>query len=101
MRARSTQALSDGELFFTIKNGVRLTGMPAWGAAGDSDSDSWKLIYFIRHLPQMTPQEAEDMKKLNPQSPMEKMEEQEEEQFLEGAKPHSQSNSQNRKGGKK
>jgi mono/diheme cytochrome c family protein len=85
MRAARTQALTDGELYYTIKNGVRLTGMPAWGEAGDQDEDSWKLVHFIRHLPKMTPQEMEDMKKLNPQSPMEMMEDNEEEQFLEGS----------------
>lgn len=92
MRLPDTQKLTDGELYYTIKNGIRLTGMPAWGAPGDADEDSWKLVYFIRHLPQMTAQEADEMKKLNPQSPMEKMEEQEEERFLEGgtpAPPHS------------
>lgn len=31
MRAGPTQELSDGELFSIIENGVRLTGMPAWG----------------------------------------------------------------------
>lgn len=85
MRAARTQALSDGELYYTIKNGVRLTGMPAWGEAGDQDEDSWKLVYFIRHLPKMTPQEMEDMKKLNPQSPMEMKEDKAEQQFLEGS----------------
>lgn len=31
MRADATQSLTDGELFSLIENGVRLTGMPAWG----------------------------------------------------------------------
>ena len=34
MRTAATQQLSDGELFYIIENGVRLTGMPAWGGAG-------------------------------------------------------------------
>jgi mono/diheme cytochrome c family protein len=102
MRLADTQKLTDGEIYYTIKNGIRLTGMPAWGAPGDADDDSWKLVYFIRHLPKMTAQEAEDMKKLNPQSPMEKMEEQEEEQFLEGGTPPPQNRMQhNNKGEKK
>jgi cytochrome c len=101
MRLPDTQKLTDGELYYTIKNGIRLTGMPAWGAPGDADEDSWKLVYFIRHLPKMTAQEAEDMKKLNPQSPMEKMEEQEEEQFLEGGTPPPQSRMQHTNKGEK
>lgn len=84
MRASSTQSLSDGELYFTINRGIRLTGMPAWGEPGDDDEDSWKLVYFIRHLPKVTAQEAEAMRKLNPESCMERDEERQEEEFLEG-----------------
>jgi len=82
MREQSTQRLSDGEMFFIIKEGVRLTGMPAWGdAAGRDDQETWKLVHFIRHLPSITPQELEEMKHLNPVS----HEEAEEKAFLEGA----------------
>ena len=85
MRRDRTQKLTDGELFSIIKNGVRLTGMPAWGdAAGHDDADNWKLVHFIRHLPKITPQELEEMKSMNPTSPMEMKEEKEEEKFLEG-----------------
>jgi len=91
MRSERTQDLTDGELFSIIKNGVRLTGMPAWGdPAGHDDTDNWKLVHFIRHLPKITPQELEEMKSMNPVSPMEIKEKKEEEQFLEGgqAPPH-------------
>jgi mono/diheme cytochrome c family protein len=84
MRASPTQSLSDGELYFTINRGIRLTGMPAWGRPGDDDEDSWKLVYFIRHLPKMTVQEAEAMRKLNPESCMEREEDRQEQEFLEG-----------------
>lgn len=84
LRAPDTQHMSDGEIYWTIKNGVRLSGMPAFGDPGDDDLDSWKLVCFIRHLPKMTAQESEEMKKLNPKTPMEMMEEQQEEQFLNG-----------------
>jgi mono/diheme cytochrome c family protein len=82
MRQRETQAKTDGELYYTIENGIRLSGMPAWGSGGFNDEDTWKLVYFIRHLPKVTAQEVEAMKKLNPRSPMELMEEQQEEEFL-------------------
>jgi len=82
MRQRETQAKTDGELYYTIENGIRLSGMLAWGSGGLNDEDTWKLVYFIRHLPRMTAQEVEVMKKLNPRSPMEIMEEQQEEEFL-------------------
>jgi hypothetical protein len=39
MRLPDTQNLTDGELYYTIHNGIRLTGIPAWGAeAKDEDS---------------------------------------------------------------
>jgi len=85
MREANTQSLSDGELFYIIHNGVRLTGMPAWGdSPPEDDQDSWKLVHFIRHLPKISPEELEEMKNLNPQSPHEKEEEEAEEKFLQG-----------------
>ena len=83
MRAEATQRLSDGELYYLIHNGIRWTGMPAWGDP-DSDSDSWKLVLFIRHLPQLTPAEIHDMERFNPKSVAEQEEEKEEEDFLNG-----------------
>lgn len=70
LRHNDIQSMSDGELFFTIHNGIRFTAMPAWGE-GDVNKDigSWKLVHFIRHLPQLTPAELERMKSLNPKPP--------------------------------
>jgi len=85
MRAPLTQDLSDGELFSIIENGVRLTGMPAWGGgAHGSEEDSWKLVHFIRHLPHLTTEEKLEMEKLNPKGPEDRKEEEEEEKFLKG-----------------
>jgi mono/diheme cytochrome c family protein len=90
MRQKDTQKMSDGELYYTIKNGVRLSGMPAFGDPGDDDLDSWKLVSFIRHLPQLTSAEETEMQNLNPKSPDEIQEERDEEDFLKGdAKPAS------------
>ena len=93
MRQAETQEMTDGDLFFIIQNGIRMTGMPAWGggsgAAGHHDEeDSWKLVRFIRHLPQITPDEERQMQGLNPKSPDEIEEEQEEKAFLNGEEPH-------------
>lgn len=85
MWGKETQSLSDGEIFYTIKNGVRLTGMPAWGKdTPEDDQASWHLVSFIRHLPLITPKELEEMKTMNPISPMELKEREEEAQFLGG-----------------
>ena len=86
MRQPDTQNLTDGELFYIIQNGIRLTGMPSWGSGTSHDEqDSWKLVRFIRHLPKLTGDEERDMKELNPKSPDELKEEQEEREFLNGS----------------
>ena len=85
MRVARTQSLTDGEIFAIIQDGVRLTGMPAWGdAAGHDDAENWKLVAFIRHLPRITPEEIEEMKRMNPVTPMEMDEDRQEKAFLEG-----------------
>jgi mono/diheme cytochrome c family protein len=86
MRLPQTQNLTDGELYYTIHNGIRLTGMPAWGT-DEKDEDSWKLVWFIRHLPQLTPAEEREMEALNPKGPGERQEELEEKQFLNEGQP--------------
>jgi mono/diheme cytochrome c family protein len=84
MRKDRTQRLTDGELFYIIENGIRLTGMPAWGGSEAGELDSWKLVHFIRHLPVLSATEITEMEKLNPKSPEELEEEKQEEQFLNG-----------------
>jgi mono/diheme cytochrome c family protein len=89
MRQSETQNLADGQIYFIIHNGIRLTGMPAWGSPG-KDDDSWKLVLFIRHLPQMTPQEMKEMEQFNPKSAAERSEEEDEQRFLnEGKAPET------------
>lgn len=87
MRMEPTQRQSDGALYYTIKNGIRLSGMPAFGQAGDDDADSWKLVCFVRHLPRMTEDEERQMRALNPKTPDEIEEERQEDEFLNGATP--------------
>ncbi len=86
MRLPATQNLTDGEIYYIIRNGVRMTGMPAWGDLGTAqDDDSWQLVLFIRHLPHMTPEEAKDMEKLNPISQFKE----EDEEQQDASKPKS------------
>lgn len=83
LRASEAQNKTDGELFYTIENGVRLSGMPAFGGErGVDDALTWRLVLFIRHLPELTPEEAKDMERFNPKSEMDREEELQEEQFL-------------------
>lgn len=86
LRLPETQKLSDGELFWIIENGVRFTGMPAFSNAG-MQNDSWKLVRFIRHFPQLTTDERVEMERYNPKGPEDRLEEQQEDDFLNGATP--------------
>lgn len=87
MTLTATQSLSDGEIFFSIHNGIRLSGMPAWGDGSPADDrESWGLVHFIRHLPEIQPEELEEMEALNPRSRKEFEEEEEMREFLEGGK---------------
>lgn len=88
MTLPATQQLSDGEIFAIIENGIRMTGMPGWGAGtAESAYGSWTLVHFTRHLPKLTPAELEEMKLLNPMTPAQHRQLQEELEFLEGGDP--------------
>jgi len=70
MRADATQSMSDGELFYVIEQGIPFTGMPAWGTGtAMGEHSSWDLVSFIRHLPELSQEEIEEMEAMNPRSP--------------------------------
>jgi mono/diheme cytochrome c family protein len=48
--------MSDGELFWVISNGIRMTGMPAFSPSHEED-EIWKLTAFVRHLGELTDDE--------------------------------------------
>jgi mono/diheme cytochrome c family protein len=39
------------EIFWVIKNGIRMTGMPGFGAIGTADSEIWAITAFVKKLP--------------------------------------------------
>ena len=95
LRAEHTQKLSDGELFWIIENGVRFTGMPAFGGGErQNPADSWKLVRFIRHLPALTAEERTEMERYNPKGPEDREEEQKEDDFLKGDAPQPKSDTE-------
>lgn len=59
LRSHDTQGMSDGELYYTISNGIRWSGMPAFGSPGDKDENVWKIVAYVRHLPKLTTSEQE------------------------------------------
>jgi mono/diheme cytochrome c family protein len=53
LKARTADA---AQLFWTIKHGLKMTGMPAWEFRLN-ESDIWMLVAFINRLPTLTPDE--------------------------------------------
>ena len=91
MRLPRTQQLSDGELFYIIENGVMLTGMPGWSTGTpEGERSTWQLVHFIRRLSSLTPEDLQQMERLNPRSRADIEEEMRVEQFLEGGAPPPQ-----------
>jgi mono/diheme cytochrome c family protein len=88
MRQSATQNMTDGELFYIIEHGVKLTGMPAWGTGTpEGELQSWHLVQFIRRLPTISDAELAEMEEMNPRGPAEWREREEERRFLSGEMP--------------
>jgi predicted CXXCH cytochrome family protein len=51
-------SLSDGEIFYHIRNGIRNTAMPAWNMP---DRETWQIVAYIRRLPMTSLGEDHDM----------------------------------------
>ena len=45
--------MEDRELFWVTKNGIRFTGMPAWGPSF-SDEEICDIVAFLKTMPTMT-----------------------------------------------
>jgi mono/diheme cytochrome c family protein len=59
LKSREVQQYSDRELFWIVKNGIRLSGMPAFGNV-ETDEHIWNLVHFVRTLPaSASPKDAE------------------------------------------
>lgn len=43
--------LAPEQLFWVIKNGINMTGMPSFAQAGAKDDDLWKIVAFLKKLP--------------------------------------------------
>ena len=39
------------QLFWVIKNGINMTGMPSFALAGAKDEDIWSIVAFLKKLP--------------------------------------------------
>ena len=59
--APALQQDSDAELFWVVKNGIRMTGMPAFGV-NHKDEEIRDIVAFVRHAPQITDAERPALK---------------------------------------
>jgi Cytochrome C oxidase, cbb3-type, subunit III len=56
----TVQEWTPAELYWIIKNGVRMTGMPAWGAT-HNNKEIWAIVAFLGKLPEMTAEHYAEM----------------------------------------
>ena len=56
------QKRTDGELFWLVQGGIRMTGMPAFGPT-HPDEEIWKIVAFVRRLPALSPEEQQELKR--------------------------------------
>jgi mono/diheme cytochrome c family protein len=61
IEAAAVQNLSDAKLFWVIKNGIRMSGMPAFGVNA-KDDEIRDIVAFVRHVPQLTDAERQALK---------------------------------------
>jgi mono/diheme cytochrome c family protein len=46
--------MAPNEIYWIVKNGVKMTGMPAFGPTHD-ERELWSMVAFIEQLPKMSP----------------------------------------------
>jgi mono/diheme cytochrome c family protein len=59
------QRWSDTELFWIVKNGIRMTGMPAFGE-NHADEEIAAIVAFVRHTPKLTEPERARLRRVLP-----------------------------------
>ena len=57
----AVQRMRDGELYWVVANGIRMTGMPAFSPTHKPD-EIWKMVAFVRHMPEITKEEQQVLK---------------------------------------
>ena len=48
------------ETFWVVKNGIKMTGMPSFGAT-HTDDEIWDIVAFVRKMGKLTPQQYQAM----------------------------------------
>lgn len=51
---------TSGELFWSVRNGIRQSGMPAYGSILPEDQ-TWQVVAFLQQLPGMSPERYQEL----------------------------------------
>lgn len=51
--AQAAREWTAAEIYWVTRNGLKMTGMPAWGMRF-GDDDLWAVVAFVRHMPALT-----------------------------------------------
>ena len=62
LTSEEIEEFNEGGLYWIVKNGIKMTGMPAFGPTHDED-ELWAIVAFLRNLARMTPKEYDAMAK--------------------------------------
>ena len=69
---RRGSRMTAAEQFWVIKHGIKMTGMPAWGATHDDDI-LWDVVAFLGKLPELTADQYQALVKSAPKTHSETM----------------------------
>jgi mono/diheme cytochrome c family protein len=53
--AVTSKRYTDAELFWIVRHGIKMTGMPSW--SDHSDAELWATVAFLKKLPGITPED--------------------------------------------
>jgi mono/diheme cytochrome c family protein len=65
--AQTALEWSPAEIYWVTQNGLKMTGMPAWGMRY-ADADLWAIVAFVMQLPKMTAADYATMTRAAPRS---------------------------------
>ena len=74
--SKSTGDMSDAELYWVLKNGIKMTGMPSFGKT-HSEEQLWAMVSFVKKLPEMTEEQYQTYVSAHPEGEGMEMEEHE------------------------
>ena len=56
------KALSDAEIYWIVKHGLKMTGMPAFGPTHD-EAELWGVVAIVEEIPRISPEQYRQLVK--------------------------------------